>query len=204
MERRLENYLPPAAVVQVDQLLSEIDVRIKVVNLRVTRHGDYKKSPDGEHIISLNATPNPFRFLITLIHEIAHLLAFEKFGEKIKPHGREWKTTFQHLMLPYLRPDIFPDELLPLLARHFKNPKASSSTDAALAFALKEFDPPSNKVAVFEIPVGAEFKLYNGRKFTRGPQRTKRIECIEIDTGRLYLFQPNAEVVLMEKQQNYE
>ena len=197
MERRLENFLPPAAVEPVNRLLSDVEVRIKVVNLRVSRHGDYKKLANGEHVISLNATHNPYRFLITLIHELAHLLAYERYGQKIKPHGREWKITFQHLMLPYLRPDIFPLGLLPLLARHFKNPKASSSTDAALAFALQKYDPPSDKVAVFEIPVGAEFELYNGKKFTRGQQRTKRIECIESGTGRLYLFQPNAEVVLM-------
>ncbi len=197
MEHRLEDFLPPAAVEPVNQLLSDIEVRIKVVNLRVSRHGDYKKLANGEHVISLNATHNPYRFLITLIHELAHLLAYERYGKKIKPHGREWKITFQHLMLPYLRPDIFPLDLLPLLAKHFKNPKASSSTDAALAIALQKYDPPSDKVAVFEIPVGAEFELYNGRKFTRGRQRTKRIECIESGTGRLYLFQPNAEVVLM-------
>jgi predicted SprT family Zn-dependent metalloprotease len=58
--------------------------------------------------------------LITLIHEISHLVAFEKFGRNIKPHGNEWKYSFQRLMIPYIRPEIFPSQLLPLLARHFK------------------------------------------------------------------------------------
>ena len=199
MERGLENYLPQTAVLPVNKLLTGMDVKIRVVSLRVTRHGDYKKLANGEHIISLNATENPYRFLITLLHEIAHLVAYQTYGQRIKPHGREWKKTFQHLMLPYLRPEIFPMELLPLLAKHFRNPKASSSTDAALALALKEFDPPSDKIPVIEIQVGREFELYNGKKFTRGRQRVKRIECIEVNTGRLYLFQPNAEVILMEK-----
>jgi hypothetical protein len=72
---------------------------------------------------------------MTLIHEIAHLVAFEKYGRNIKPHGQEWKHTFQQLMVPYIRPEIYPNHLLPLLARHFRNPSATSDTDTTLALA---------------------------------------------------------------------
>ena len=47
---------------------------------------------------------NPYRFLMTLVHEVAHLVAFQKYGRAIKPHGKEWKFTFQTLMLPFIRP----------------------------------------------------------------------------------------------------
>ena len=108
------------------------------MNERVTRHGDYRRrKAHGNHQITVNASLNKYRFLITLIHEIAHLMAFEKYGRHIKPHGLEWKKTFQHLMLPFIRPEIFPSQLLPLLARHFKNPKASSSTDAHIIDGFK-------------------------------------------------------------------
>ena len=100
-------------------------------------------------------------------------------------------------MLPCIRPAIFPEDLLSLVAEHFKNPKASSTTDTKLALALKKYDPPSGTTPVLEIPPGRIFELYNGKKFKRGNQRIKRIECMEIATGRLYLFQPNAEVVLL-------
>ena len=102
-------------------------------------------------------------------------------------------------MLPCLRPEIFPNDLLPVLAEHFKNPKASSTTDTRLALALKVYDPPNGKTAVLEIPHGSVFKLYNGKQFKRGNQRVKRIECTELSTGRIYLFQPNAEVVLIKE-----
>ena len=197
MKSDLEKYLPGNAVASCTDLLQNLAVEIKIVNIRATRHGDYKRLPDGRHRITLNSTPNPYRFLITLIHEIAHLIAFEEYGHKIKPHGKEWKTTFQHMMLPFLRPEIFPGELLGELARHFRNPKASSTTDAALALALKQYDPPSDTIPVFEIPPGGLFRMYNGREFKRGEKRVKRIECIEISSGRLYLFQPNAEVILI-------
>ncbi|MGK0427254.1 MAG: hypothetical protein ACJAUR_001364 [Ulvibacter sp.] len=194
MNEVLERYIPEAAVISTFELIQSNNVHLKVVNERVTRHGDYRKLPTGGHQITVNANLNRFRFFITLIHEIAHLVAFEKYGRNIKPHGKEWKFTFQHLMLPFIRPEIFPNRLLPFLALHFKNPKASSDTDSRLSLALKEYDAPNDKNYIFEIPFGANFRLYNGKIFKRGKKRVKRFECMEIATGRVYLFNPNAEV----------
>jgi len=128
------------------------------------------------------------------MHEIAHLEAFKIYGKIIKPHGKEWKHTFQKLMLPLLNPGVFPEELLPKLALHFKNPKASSDTDSTLSLALKQYDPPNDKSFIFEIPMGEKFRSYNGKVFERGRKRVKRFECLELATGRMYLFNPNAEV----------
>ena len=50
---------------------------------------------------------------------------------------------------------------------------------------------------VYELPQGSIFRLYNGKLFKRGNRKVKRYECIELSTGRLYLFQPNAEVELV-------
>ena len=194
MQDILTTYIPRVAVQPAFELIKANNVHLKIVNERVTRHGDYRKLPDGSHQITVNANLNPYRFLITLVHEIAHLVAFHKYGRLIKPHGKEWKYTFQTLMSPFLRPEIFPNSLLPLLAIHFKNPKATSDTDTRLALALKQFDPPNDKNYIFEIPPGGEFRLYNGKVFKRGNKRVKRYECVEVSTGRMYLFNPNAEV----------
>ena len=198
MEEVLQKYLPERAVQPCYELIKSNGVHLKIVNHRVTRHGDYRRMPDGMHQITVNASLNKYRFLITLVHEIAHLVAFEKFGRRIKPHGLEWKRTFQHLMLPFIRPEIFPTKLLPVIANHFKNPKASSSTDARLAIALKTFDKEERKNSyVYELPMGSTFRIYNGKLFKKGNKRIKRYECVELSTGRLYLFQPNAEVELI-------
>jgi len=194
MQETLEKYIPQASVAAIFQLIKEYNLHLKIVNERVTRHGDYRKMPNGQHQITVNASLNTYRFLITLIHEIAHLVAFKKYGRFIKPHGEEWKFTFQKLMLPFLRPEIFPLKLLPLLALHFKNPRASSDTDAKLSLALKQYDPHNDKNFIFEIPFGGTFRLYNGKIFKRGNKRVKRYECVEIVTGKIYLFNPNAEV----------
>ncbi len=197
MKQILGKYIPEQAVDPVFELIKNFGVHLKIVDERVTRHGDYRRLPNGGHQITVNTNLNSYRFLITLIHEIAHLVAFVKFGNRIKPHGKEWKYTFQNLMLPFIRPEIFPKQLLPVIANHFKNPKASSDTDAKLSLALKQFDPPNDKNYIFEIPRGSLFKLYNGKIFQKGERRIKRYECVETTTGKVYLFQPNAEVELL-------
>lgn len=197
MSEILSKYIPEHAVVPVFELIKANNVHLKIVNERITRHGDYRKGLSGKHEITVNGTLNKYRFLITLVHEIAHLVAFEKFGRAIKPHGNEWKYSFQLLMVPFIRPEIFPNQLLPLLARHFKNPSASSDTDATLALALKQFDQQNDKNYIFEIPYGSTFRIHNGKIFKKIALRTKRYECLEISSGRVYLFNPNAEVELL-------
>ena len=194
MQHTISNYIPEASVAKVLQLLDQDNLTVLVKKERKTRHGDYRKLPNGKHQITVNGSLNKYRFLITLIQEIAHLEAYKNFGKFIKPHGKEWKTTFQHLMLPFLNPEVFPLQLLPMLAKHFKNPKASSDTDVHLAYALKQFDVNTNKTYIFEVPLNSIFKIYNGKVFKKGKKRRTRYECVEVATGRLYLFNANAEV----------
>ena len=197
MNETLAKYIPEHAVKPVFELIVANQVHLKIVNERVTRHGDYRKGLSGKHEITVNASLNKYRFLITLIHEISHLVAFEKFGRNIKPHGNEWKYSFQIMMVPFIRPEIFPSNLLPLLARHFKNPSASSDTDATLALALKQFDAQNDKNYIFEIPYGCVFRIPNGKIFKKIALRVKRYECLEVNSGRIYLFNPNAEVEVL-------
>ncbi len=197
MKQALAPYIPEFTLDAVFELIKSNHVHLKIVNQRKTRHGDYRRLQNGSHQITVNASENKYRFFITLIHEIAHLVAFEKYGKNILPHGPEWKHTFQQLMVPFIRPEVFPSQLLPLLARHFRNPKASSDTDATLALALKQFDPPNDKSYVFEIPYGSVFRIHNGKIFKKIAIRVKRYECLEIATGKIYLFNPNAEVELI-------
>jgi hypothetical protein len=197
LNETLSKYIPEQAVKPVFELIVANQVHLKIVNERVTRHGDYRKGTNGKHEITVNSNLNKYKFLITLIHEISHLVAFEKFGRNIKPHGDEWKYSFQTLMVPFIRPEIFPENLLPLLARHFKNPKASSDTDAKLSLALKLYDAENDKNFIFELPFGSIFRISNGKVFKKIALRVKRFECVELNSGRIYLFNPNAEVELL-------
>ncbi|MGA0942253.1 MAG: SprT-like domain-containing protein [Flavobacteriaceae bacterium] len=191
----LGRYVPEAALMYCFEQIKRYGVHLKIVNERLSRHGDYRKLPYGGHLITVNAGPNPYRFLITLIHEIAHLVAFIEHGHRIRPHGKEWKQTFKLLMLPLLNPAVFPKELLPVLATHFKSPKASSSADSRLDRELSRYDETVRGVFVEELPEGALFAYREKRIFKKGSKRRKRYECLELETKRNYLFQPNARVM---------
>lgn len=194
---RLAPYLPEAALMPCYELIKVHGVHLKIVNQRKTRHGDYRLLPDGGHQITINASSNPYRFLITLIHEIAHLVAFVEYGRRIQPHGQEWKHCFRNLMLPFLHTEIFPDPLLRVVATHFKSPKASSNTDPKLDKALSKYDLwQESELFVSDVSDGELFLFGDNRLFKRGLIRRKRIECIEIHSGKRYLFQPNARVIL--------
>jgi SprT-like family len=198
LSETLSKYLPEHAVLPCFELIKANNVHLKIVNERQTRHGDYRKGLSGKHEITVNSNLNKYRFIITLIHEISHLVAFEKFGRNIKPHGQEWKYTFQRLMIPFIRPEIFPNQILPLLARHFRNPTASSDTDAHLARALKLFDERLADVNfVSEVPNGSLFRIKNGRIFQKQGLRVKRYACLEVNSGKLFLFNANAEVEII-------
>lgn len=198
MSETLSKYLPEHSVKPVFEMIVANQVHLKIVNERVTRHGDYRKGLSGKHEITVNASLNKYRFLITLVHEISHLVAFEKYGRNIKPHGNEWKHSFQRLMIPFIRPEIFPHSVLPLVAAHFRNPTASSDSDARLAFSLKQFDERKQDIHfMHEVPSGSLFRIKNGRIFKKQGLRVKRYECLEVKTGRLFLFNPNAEVEII-------
>jgi SprT protein len=195
MHKKLSKYIPENALDQVYKILTDHPVYITIANNRKTKHGDFKTKPTREFHITINHNLNKYHFLLTLIHELAHLVTHKQNG-RVKPHGLEWKRNFQHLMLPFLQPSIFPQHLLPHLATYLKNPKASTGSDVNLTYALKQYDEKSGKNFIFELQHGSIF-TFNNKTFKKGTLRRTRFECVEISSNKTYLFNQNAEVVII-------
>jgi len=192
----LEDYISEKAIPLVEYLIKEYRINLKIVSQRQTKHGDFRTFANGRTQITVNNNLNPEQFLLTLVHEIAHHVTYKKFG-RVQPHGKEWKTVFQHLMLPFLQPDIYPKSILPHLANYLKNPKASTDSDVNLSLALKGGVAEEGKTFIFEIPYGSVFEFKN-TLYKRQTKRRTRYECLNLSNKRVYLFSKHAEVKLVE------
>lgn len=191
-------HLPQAAVDYCISLWQKIPFSFKVLKPRTSKLGDFRYRKDRKiQTITINADLNRFQFLLTYIHEVAHLHAFEKFGLSHSPHGLEWKKEFQFLMEPLLTDSVFPKDILIPLRNHMKNPAASSARDLFLMKEMSKYDTPENRAEeemfLSDLMPGKQFIL-SGRKFKKGETRRTRVLCEEVDSGRKYLVSRLAKV----------
>jgi SprT protein len=194
----LQRYLPPGTSETFTGWICNYRIHLHITRNRSSKAGDYR-SPlpkDPRHRISINHNLNPYAFLITLAHELAHRVVFEKYNKRVKPHGKEWKLEFQKFMISFLTGNTFPDDLRPVVIAYMRNVSASSSTDMALSRALRKYDPVNSKnlILVEELEEGTLFRLGNKRVFKKGPLIRKRYQCECISNRRIYLVNGNAEV----------
>ncbi|MBC7913807.1 MAG: sprT domain-containing protein [Pyrinomonadaceae bacterium] len=196
----LEKYVPPEAAFIVARWIDYFKCDFKVSRGRNTKFGDYRPPYNGDnHRISVNYNLNPYAFLVTTVHEFAHLQTWNEYKGKAKPHGLEWKLNFKKMMKPFFEKEIFPPDLLRAINVYLENPAASSCSDLNLFRALKKYDAGSHGVTVETLPLKAVFKLKDGRIFRKEELVRKRYKCMEMSTRRMYLFNPLAEVFPVEE-----
>ena len=195
----LQPYLPENSFDQVVYFLTHYKVHLTVAAQRDSVLGDYRNALHGKnHRISVNGNLNKFSFLITLLHELAHLLAFENHGNRIQAHGKEWKNIYSTLLKDFINRKIFPADIEFALNESVQNPAASSCAEEGLMRVLRKYDETKNGTALLEeIPKNSFFKTKDGRIFKKGDQLRKRFRCTEKNTGLVYLFSPIHEVKLV-------
>lgn len=196
----LSKFIPEAALPKVIEYLNRYKVHLTITRERQSVLGDYRNSINSKnHRISVNGNLNKFSFLITLLHELAHLLAYEKYSNRIAPHGAEWKRIFGLILSEFLELKIFPAPVEKALLNTLHNPSASSCGDIKLTRVLQQYDVRKPGIyTVEEIPAGGLFKIKGDRIFKRQNKVRTRYKCVEITTGKLYLFSPVYEVQLMD------
>lgn len=195
----LGKYVPESSLPILKRWFEQRFFLLKITKKRSTKLGDFRHPFNGKPSrISVNSNLNKYSFLITLTHEFAHLLVWDKHQNEPKSHGEEWKSEFAKLMHVHLQRNVFPDDLVKVLVRHLKNPPASSQVDIALVKALKKYDNKGPALHLSEIPEGAVFALENKRVFKKMEKRRTRILCEEVSTKKKYLIHCVAEVVLLQ------
>jgi SprT protein len=192
----LEKYLPFGTSGIITEWIYDYRIHLHIKRNRRTKTGDYRapSKDDPRHRISINHNLNPYSFLITLVHEIAHRVVWEKYGRKILPHGNEWKKEFKQLMQSFLTQKVFPEILLITVVQYLENPAASSNADAQLVRVLRQYDPDSQSLILEDLEQGALFTLGDGRVFRKGELRRKRFCCVCITNKKTYLVNGIAQV----------
>ncbi len=193
---QLQDYLPPDTYEPVLNYLRQYKVHLTIARERKSILGDYRhRTHHINHRISVNGNLNRYSFLITLLHELAHLLTFEQFGNNVLSHGREWKTIYSKLLAQFLQHKIFPADIEAELLRSLQNPAASTCAEDGLLRILRKYDDrESHHRLVEEIAVNELFRTHDGRVFKKGEKLRKRFKCTEVKTGKVYLFSPVYEV----------
>lgn len=192
----LSEYLPEGSFDMVEFYLTQYKVHLTITRSRTTVLGDYRNAhADKAHRITVNGNLNRYAFLITLLHELAHLIVFIRFGHSVQSHGREWKQQFAEILKPFLASGFFPTDVKSHLANVSSALPASSCADDVLMRILRKYDPvKEGYVLIEELESGEYFEISNGRKFKRLEKIRKRFKAIDIQSQRIYLFSPVYEV----------
>ncbi|MEM9339081.1 MAG: SprT-like domain-containing protein [Bacteroidota bacterium] len=190
-----QKFVPEKAITYCVELFNVHGFEFKIKKARQTKLGDYRYDPRfKKHTITINNDLNQYAFLITYLHEVAHLIANKRFGSNIQPHGKEWKESFKKVALPVLNEQVFAPDVLVALKKYFRNPKATSCSDPELHQLLRSYDPVSDKVLLKEIKNGECF-IFNKRTFKKIDKKRSRSLCEELSSRKRYLIQEIAEVV---------
>ncbi len=195
----LQNYLPPNTSNAVAAYLHQFKVHLTITRERKSILGDYRhQTLHNNHRISINGNLNKYAFLITLLHELAHLLTFEQYNNKVQAHGKEWKFIFGNMLQQFVEKKVFPTDIEKEVMMSLKSPAASSCAEDGLLRVLRKYDiNKSNAQLIEEISFGSLFRTKDGRIFRIDEKLRKRFKCTEIKTGKVYLFSPVYEVALV-------
>ncbi len=190
----LQRHVPAGAVAYAYQLWQESPFHLVLRHTRVSKLGDFSCRPGRPPRITVNADSHPLLFLLTYVHEVAHLRVHQRFGWNAVPHGKEWKESFRALCAPLFSLNILPEPLAHVLRDHLRNPAASSLTDPRLCHELRQLDHRLQQALLLsDLPEGSEFQL-QGRRFLKGKLNRTRIVCKEVTSRRNYLIAANAVV----------
>jgi hypothetical protein len=199
--QELARFLPTGSFDYVVKYLYQYKVHLTVAKSRKSVLGDYRHAHQGNnHRISVNGNLNVYEFLITLLHELAHLLTFEQYQNRVEPHGREWKSIYSKLLIDFVGFGVFPPEIVTALQKSILSPAATANGETELLMVLRKYNTSKKEgvCLIADLPEGALFRLSNGKIFRKGELRRKRYTCVELKTGLMYTVSAITEVRQLE------
>jgi hypothetical protein len=185
----LAKFLPANTAEEVIDYMHSHKIHLSIKKERRRILGDYRPAHNGKpHRISINGNLNEYHFLITFLHELAHLLTFLNHQGRVNPHGQEWKNIFKILLKRFQDKKVFPEDVEFALDKSMNNLAASTCSDPYLYKVLHKYDHKKDVFLVEQIAIGDTFKTDKGQVFKMVEKRRTRYLCEEVKTGKRYLF----------------
>ena len=183
----------------VVELIRDQDLHFRISKPRKTKLGDYR-SPQrrGPHKISVNGDLNKYSFLITFLHEYAHLLTYSTYKRRVDPHGPEWKSAFGKLLSRFLSMNIFPDDIAVELHALIDDPSAGHYSNAKLAEVLHRYDNTEHTL-LQDLEEGTPFTISGKRAFVKGELARSRYRCRSLDNNKMYFVHKLAPVQIIDQ-----
>jgi len=193
-------FIPEKSLDEVVVLLQKYPIHLGLKAPRKGVFGDYLAPQRiGEfHKLTVNGDLNKYAFLITFLHEYAHLLVFVNHGPRVQAHGNEWKTYFRQLLYRFIQLEIFPEDIRLALQNYMIKIPYTTSSDPQLMRVLERYNlrkRPENEATVEQLPPKARFK-YNGELFEKGERLRKNYTCTRLSDGAKFRFNPVAKITL--------
>ena len=190
MEDLLGRYVPSAALAHCLDLWRRYPFALVIARRRSSRQGDYLfDRRTGMHRISVNGDLDPYSFLITYLHEVAHRIMNAQMGlTRVRPHGAEWQEAFRWAMAPVLNTEVFPEAILNVLHLHMLRPKASTYADPALVQALGLYRSVGEGLVYLSNLSADEVFVFRGQRFQKIHHRRTRVLCRHLPSGRRYMI----------------
>lgn len=169
-----EKYFGNKPAVWCMQLWQTHRFKLVVTKERKTKLGDFSIRKH-QAIITVNGNLRPEAFLVTYLHELAHLLTFKRYGNKVAPHGQEWKMCYTALLQEALDAGYFSEKVAPVIIQHIKKPKAATTSDQLLYHTLHA-DAGAGVITLAQIPDGGYFS-FRGKIYRRVALRRTWCTC---------------------------
>ena len=207
----LKKYIPEKSVGTITEWIYKFNFKLKIKKSRSSKVGDHRPPHNGKnHTITVNHDLNKYSFFVTLVHEIAHLITWEKYKRNILAHGKEWKSEYSKLLNHFLimnsslseEEKLFPHDVYSALKTHMVNPAAASCSDLNLARILEKYDEDNQSVLLERIAVGSSFRIvfsknkYSREIYIKGEKRRTRYKCLDTHRRKEYLIHALCKVVL--------
>ena len=133
----------------------------------------------------MNGNLGPYQFLTTFVHELAHLITWEKYGHKAAPHGKEWKQCFGALLISLAEVHPWPEVYKKGILEHAARPKSTVGSDPGLQSILLQLDGKGDEVLLQDLAPGDEFH-FKTRRFRY--QERRRTRALVLDLGNKILY----------------